>query len=143
MINLDKDNRVYNKHEETEADALADAVTKPTAHTDMTFGMGKDGYPAICAAQLSAKIPWLSAEPNFIVCPPRRNGCAARRGQARLTVSETTFPLVRPLLHMDNSKFQYQKWSENPIRLVHDMHGSLGMGARLVLLLMKRPPKSS
>ncbi|MEC7400480.1 MAG: SUMF1/EgtB/PvdO family nonheme iron enzyme, partial [Verrucomicrobiota bacterium] len=64
MINLDKDNRVYNKHEETEADALADAVTKPTApYTDMTFGMGKDGYPAICMTQLSAKMycMWLSA----------------------------------------------------------------------------------
>ena len=46
MINLDKDNRVYNKLEETEVDVLTDAITKPTApYTDMTFGMGKDGFP--------------------------------------------------------------------------------------------------
>ena len=45
MINLDKDNREYNKATPTKADSLADAVTKPTApYTDMTFGMGKSGH---------------------------------------------------------------------------------------------------
>ena len=64
MINLDKDNREYNNAETTKADELSDAVTKPTApYTDMTFGMGKSGYPAICMTQLSAKMycMWLSA----------------------------------------------------------------------------------
>ena len=57
MINLDKDNREYNNAETTKADELSDAVTKPTApYTDMTFGMGKSGYPAICMTQLSAKM---------------------------------------------------------------------------------------
>ena len=64
MLNLDKDNREYKKLESTEADKLSDGVTKPTApYTDMTFGMGKSGYPAICMTQLSAKMysMWLSA----------------------------------------------------------------------------------
>ena len=64
MLNLNKENREYNNLEPTPADALTDAVTKPTApYTDMTFGMGKNGYPAICMTQLSAKMycMWLSA----------------------------------------------------------------------------------
>ena len=55
---------VLKKLEETKSDSLSDAVTKPTApYTDMTFGMGKSGYPAICMTQLSAKMycMWLSA----------------------------------------------------------------------------------
>ena len=64
MLNIDRDNRAYKKLEETKSDALSDAVTKPTApYTDMTFGMGKSGYPAICMTQLSAKMysMWVSA----------------------------------------------------------------------------------
>ncbi len=39
-----------------------DRPTKP--YTDMTFGMGKEGYPAICMTQLAAKkyCKWLSAK---------------------------------------------------------------------------------
>ncbi|MCH2569906.1 MAG: formylglycine-generating enzyme family protein [Planctomycetes bacterium] len=46
-------------------DRKADAVTRPTKpYTDMTFGMGKRGFPAICMTQLSAKkyCEWLSAK---------------------------------------------------------------------------------
>ncbi|MHC5064039.1 MAG: formylglycine-generating enzyme family protein [Planctomycetota bacterium] len=49
----------------SEADELADAVTRPTPpYTDMTFGMGSEGYPAICMTQLAAKkyCEWLSAK---------------------------------------------------------------------------------
>ena len=49
----------------TERDKVADAVAKPTKpYTDMTFGMGKEGYPAICMTQLAAKMycKWLSAK---------------------------------------------------------------------------------
>jgi len=49
----------------TERDKLADAVTKPTKpYTDMTFGMGHDGYPAVCMTQLAAKTycKWLTAK---------------------------------------------------------------------------------
>jgi formylglycine-generating enzyme required for sulfatase activity len=46
-------------------DKLADAVTRPTKpYTDMTFGMGHDGFPALCMTQLAAKkyCEWLSAK---------------------------------------------------------------------------------
>ena len=46
-------------------DQLAEAITRPTKpHTDLTFEMGKSGYPAICMTQLAAKCycKWLSAK---------------------------------------------------------------------------------
>lgn len=49
--------------EATPLDAKADPVTRPTApYTDMTFGMGHDGYPAISMTQHAAKMycRWLS-----------------------------------------------------------------------------------
>jgi formylglycine-generating enzyme required for sulfatase activity len=65
MFALDIQRRKVNKEETTELDKLADAVSRPTKpYTDMTFGMGKDGYPAICMTQLAAKTycKWLSAK---------------------------------------------------------------------------------
>ena len=75
MLNLDKDNREYNNLEKTEGDGLADAVTKPTSpYVDMSFGMGKNGYPAICMTQLSAKMycMWLRRQNRQIL--PFANG---------------------------------------------------------------------
>ena len=53
------------KTEPTERDKAADAVTRPTPpYTDMTFSMGREGFPAICMTQLAAKTfcKWLSAK---------------------------------------------------------------------------------
>ena len=47
------------------ADALADAVTRPSKpYADMTFGMGREGYPAIAMTQHAANkyCQWLSAK---------------------------------------------------------------------------------
>ncbi len=49
----------------SERELLWDAITKPTKpYTDMTFGMGKEGFPAICMSQLAARLycKWLSAK---------------------------------------------------------------------------------
>jgi formylglycine-generating enzyme required for sulfatase activity len=46
-------------------DSLADAITRPTKpYADMSFGMGKDGCPAIAMTHLAAKVycKWLSAK---------------------------------------------------------------------------------
>ena len=61
-LSLEKKRR---KGEATETDKKADAVTRPTPpYMDMTFGMGKSGFPAICMTQLAAKhyCKWLSAK---------------------------------------------------------------------------------
>ncbi|MEX0714417.1 MAG: formylglycine-generating enzyme family protein [Pirellulales bacterium] len=65
MFSLDIARRKLAAAQPTELDKLADAVTRPTKpYTDMTFGMGKEGYPAICMTQLAAKkyCQWLSAK---------------------------------------------------------------------------------
>ena len=64
-FSLDIARRKLNHSPVTELDRLADAVTRPTKpYTDMTFGMGHDGHPAICMTQLAAKkyCEWLSAK---------------------------------------------------------------------------------
>ena len=48
-----------------EWDKTADALANPTSpYSDMSFGMGKEGYPAICMTQFAAKMycKWLSAK---------------------------------------------------------------------------------
>jgi len=62
---LDAKRRELNKVAAGERDKIADAVTKPTKpYTDMTFGLGHDGQPAICMTGLAAKTycEWLSAK---------------------------------------------------------------------------------
>jgi formylglycine-generating enzyme required for sulfatase activity len=65
MFEIDIKLRNLKKVEPSQLDKSADAVARPTKpYTDMTFGMGKDGYPAICMTQLAAKTycKWLSAK---------------------------------------------------------------------------------
>ncbi len=53
------------EYQPTKLDLLADAVTRPTRpYTDMTFSMGRDGFPAISMTQLAAKkyCEWLSTK---------------------------------------------------------------------------------
>ncbi|HID24316.1 MAG TPA: formylglycine-generating enzyme family protein, partial [Planctomycetaceae bacterium] len=62
---LDIQRRKLLKIAPTKRDLVADAITKPTKpYTDMTFGMGHDGCPAVCMTQLAAKVycKWLSAK---------------------------------------------------------------------------------
>ena len=63
--NLDIKLRQLRKQAAAPRDNQADAVTRPTKpYTDMTFGMGHDGFPAICMTQLAAitYCEWLSAK---------------------------------------------------------------------------------
>jgi formylglycine-generating enzyme required for sulfatase activity len=65
MFNLDIARREATGQQASALDKTADALTRPTKpYTDMTFGMGKEGYPAICMTQYAAKkyCEWLSAK---------------------------------------------------------------------------------
>ncbi len=62
---LDKQRRKFHKTETTNRDELVDAVAVPTSpYQEMSFGMGKEGTPAICMTQFAAKVycRWLSAK---------------------------------------------------------------------------------
>jgi formylglycine-generating enzyme required for sulfatase activity len=64
-FNLDVQRRKVTGEESTDRDKIADVMTRPTKpYTDMSFGMGRDGYPAICMTQWAAKkyCEWLSAK---------------------------------------------------------------------------------
>jgi formylglycine-generating enzyme required for sulfatase activity len=133
MINLDKDNREYKKLEATEADKLSDGVTKPTApYTDMTFGMGKSGHPAICMTQLSAKMycMWLSARTGqFYRLPTEAEweyACKAGTDTA-YSFGDEKSELSKHSWHLGNSRFKYQKIGQKPANSwgLHDMHGNV------------------
>ena len=67
MADLDVLRRQVTNIKPNKRDKLADKyqLTQPTKpYTDMTFGMGKRGYPAICMTQHSARVfcKWLSAK---------------------------------------------------------------------------------
>ncbi len=64
MLSLDTERRELTGKPATKFDKLADAVARPTKpYTDMTFGMGKSGFPAISMTQTAAKryCEWVSA----------------------------------------------------------------------------------
>jgi formylglycine-generating enzyme required for sulfatase activity len=63
MLALDCQRRKVNKIEPSTYDLKADAMVRPTKpYTDMTFGMGKRGYPAISMTHYAARMfcKWLS-----------------------------------------------------------------------------------
>ncbi len=63
-LRLDEQRRQLGKRAADDVDKVADAVTRATKeYRAMDFGMGHDGFPAICMTQLAAKqyCEWLTA----------------------------------------------------------------------------------
>ncbi len=63
-LDLDRQNRKKSA-KTSKSDQRADAVTRPSKpYVDMSFGMGKKGFPAVCMTQKAAKTfcQWLSAK---------------------------------------------------------------------------------
>ncbi len=117
----------------SEDEIVVDGMTRPTEpYTDMSFGMGKGSYPAICMTQHAARsyCNWLSAKTGRYYRLPTEAEWeyAARAGtNTAYSFSDGADDINDYAVSLENSNEQYEEVGTklpNPWGL-YDMHGNV------------------
>ena len=132
-------------------DSDIDLVSRPTKpYVEMTFGMGKEDYPAISMTQHAALqyCKWLSAQTGqFYRLPTEAEWEYACRAGTKTAYSfgDKETDLHKYGWFIDNSNFKYQKVGKklpNPWG-IHDMHGNVAEWTLDTLSLKGYDPKQT